>query len=428
MPPLTATPFPALRIRVVAMLLVLLALFAPRLSAAPFAPSGQPAEQLSASIVTFQPGTLYWQRFGHNALLIRDTASGRAISFNYGIFDFAAPNFFLNFARGHMTYRVVPNYLERDLLNYEAEGRWALEQRLNLDAHQVGRLRDYLEWNVQPENADYGYDYFLSNCSTRVRDALDYAMAGTLKPQLVGRTTPATWRSEATRLISPDSLLMAVMDLALGPTADQPIDVWQRSFAPLVLMQALRGVTVTNSDGNVLSLVSHEVPLLPGSRANDPPDRAPDLRLQFLFAGLTLAAILLVLAKFRGASTARWLLMPIAVGFSLLCGLGGVLLALLWAATEHWAGWRNESLLLVNPLSLWLAASLLFYPRPRWRPAWLTRRIALLLVATSAAAVLLPFLPGPAQQNLHWALLLLPVHAALARIFWHAKPPDDDLP
>ncbi|WP_293387288.1 DUF4105 domain-containing protein [Nevskia sp.] len=416
-----------LRMKLAAALLILLSLVAPRLLAAPFVPSGQPTENLTASIVTFQPGSLYWQRFGHNALLIRDTQSGRAISFNYGIFDFAAPNFFLNFARGHMTYRVVPNYLERDLLNYQAEGRWALEQRLNLDARQIGLLRDYLEWNVQPENAEYGYDYFISNCSTRVRDALDYAMAGGLKRQLVGHATTATWRSEATKLISPDALLMVVMDLALGPTADQPIDLWQQSFAPLVLMQALRGATVTDGAGRVLPLVSREVRLLPGGRANDPPDHAPDLRLQFLLAGLALAAILLGLAKFRGAATARWLLMPIAVGFSLLCGLGGVLLALLWGATEHWAGWRNESLLLVNPLSLWLAGSLLLYPRPRWRPARLTRRIAMLLVVTSSIAVLLRFLPGVAQQNLHWALLLLPVHAALAWIFWHAKPPPDEL-
>lgn len=407
--------------------LVLLTLLAPRLAAAPFVPSGQPADNLSASIVTFQPGSLYWQRFGHNALLIRDVARGRAISFNYGIFDFAAPNFFLNFARGHMTYRVVPNHLERDLLNYQAEGRWALEQRLNLDARQIGLLRDYLEWNVQPENAEYGYDYFISNCSTRVRDALDYAMAGGLKPQLVGHATAATWRSEATKLISPDALLMVVMDLAMGPTADQPIDLWQQSFAPLALMQALRGTTVTDSAGRVRPLVSYEARLLPGGRANDPPARAPDLRLQFLLAGLAQAAILIGLAKFRGAATARWLLMPIAVGFSLLCGFGGVLLMLLWLATEHWAAWRNESLLLVNPLSLWLAASLLLYPRPRWRPALWTRRIALLLVATSVIAVLLRYLPGTTQENLHWALLLLPVHAALAWLFWHAKKPTDEL-
>eukprot|EP01035_Chromulina_nebulosa_P050114 gene50114-68079_t len=42
-------------------------------------------------------------------------------------------------------------------------------------------------------------------------------MAGGLKPQLVGHPTEATWRSEATKLISPDALLMVVMELARAP-------------------------------------------------------------------------------------------------------------------------------------------------------------------------------------------------------------------
>ncbi len=177
----------------------------------------------------------------------------------------------------------------------------------------------------------------------------------------------------------------------------------------------------------MLPLVAHETRLLHGGRNGDPPDHAPDLRLQFLMAGMALAGILLGLAKFRGATTARWLLMPIATGFSLACGFGGLILLLLWLGTEHWAGWRNENLLLINPLSLWLAGSLLLYPRLRWRPSLLTRRLALVVVATSLIAILLPYLPGAAQKNLHWAMLLLPVHAALALIFWRAKKPDDEL-
>lgn len=397
-----------------------------QLAAAPFAPSNLPAENLTASIVTFQPGTAYWQRFGHNALLLREAATGTAITFNYGIFDFGAPNFFANFARGHMVYRVVPNHLQNDLVGYQAEGRWAVEQRLNLDARQVGLLRDYLEWNVLPDNTNYRYDYFLSNCSTRVRDALDYAMGGQLKAQLQGRATSATYRSEATRLISPDALLMAAMDLALGPTADQPIDLWQQSFAPLVLMQALRTSTVSDAGGRTLALVGHEVRLLNGSTAHDPPDRAPDLRLQFLMLGLLLAAILIGLSQVRALATARWAFMLIASTFVLLCGAGGAILAALWGFTEHWAGWRNESLLLINPLCLLLLPALLMYPRLRWRPALFTRRVALVIVIIALAALLLRELPGMAQSNLHWALLVLPVHAAIALIFARAKRPDDE--
>lgn len=408
------------------LMLLFALLLSPKANAAPFVASGQPAENLTASIVTFQPGTLYWQRFGHNALLLREASSGRAVTFNYGIFDFGAPDFFLNFARGHMTYRVVPNTLDNDLRHYAAEHRWALEQRLNLDARQVGRLRDFLEWNVQPENADYRYDYFLSNCSTRVRDALDYAMGGQLKPQLEARSTSLSYRKEATRLISPDPLLMVGMDLALGPIADRPIDVWQQSFGPLALMQALRTATVTDAGGRSLPMVGHEARLLPGGKS-DAPDRTPDLRLQFLLAGITMAAILLGLAKFRAVCAVRWLLMLIATGIALLCGLGGLILAACWGLSEHWAGWRNENLLLVNPLCLLLVPALAMYPRLRWRPSLRTRRIALAVAMLAVLSLAVRDLPGLKQQNLHWTYLLIPIHAAIALIFLRAKKPDDEL-
>lgn len=388
-----------------------------------FQPSGRPAGNLVASVVTFQPGTLYWQRFGHNALLLRELGSRRAVTFNYGIFDFGAPDFFLNFARGLMTYRVVANTLERDLRVYEAEHRWAVEQRLNLDADQVGRLRDFLEWNVRRENADYRYDYFTSNCSTRVRDALNYAMGGQLRPQLAGAPASATYRSEATRLISPDALLMVGMDLALGPTADRPIDRWQQAFAPLSLMQSLRTATVTDGGGRTRALVAQEIRLLPGGRS-EPPDRAPDLRLQFLLIGLMLAGLLLGLARFRAIAALRWLFMAVAGSAALLSAAGGLILAAMWALTDHWAGWRNVNLLLVNPLCLALLPTLLRYPRLRWRPSRAVRAIAVTIAVLALLALLARQIPPLVQRNLQWIYLLLPIHLALAVVIVRAKPPE----
>lgn len=387
-----------------------------------FEPSGRLAANLVASIVTFQPGTLYWQRFGHNALLLREPASGRAVTFNYGIFDFGAPDFFLNFAQGLMTYRVVANTLERDLRIYEAEQRWAVEQRLNLDALQVGRLRDFLEWNVRRENADYRYDYFTSNCSTRVRDALDYAIGGQLRPQLAGSPAAASYRREATRLIAPDALLMVGMDLALGPTADQPIDRWQQAFAPLSLMQSLRTATVIDSGGRTRALVAQEIRLLPGGRS-EAPDAPPDLRLQFLLAGLMLAGLLLGLARYRAIAALRWLFMTIAGGTALLCAAGGAILAAMWALTDHWAGWRNVNLLLVNPLCLLLLPTLLRYPRLRWRPSRAVRGLAVTIAVLALLALLVRQVPALYQRNLQWIYLLLPIHVALAWVIVRAKPP-----
>ena len=43
------------------------------------------------------------------------------------------------------------------------------------------QLQQFLEWNEQPENRFYHYDYYRDNCSTRVRDALDRALGGRIR-------------------------------------------------------------------------------------------------------------------------------------------------------------------------------------------------------------------------------------------------------
>ena len=54
-------------------------------------------------------------------------------------------------------------------------------QELNLTAAQVDSLRRFLAWNIQPENAEYAYDYYRDNCSTRIRDALDRVLGGAIR-------------------------------------------------------------------------------------------------------------------------------------------------------------------------------------------------------------------------------------------------------
>jgi hypothetical protein len=379
-----------------------------------FVPTGRPADTISVSLLTFQPGSEYWQRFGHDALLLRESTSGEAITYNYGLFDFRQKNFFLNFARGYMIYRVAPNWLANDLPIYAQDGRWALEQKLDLTSEQRSWLRDYLEWITAPEHAEYRYDYFLSNCSTRVRDALDRALGGALRKQLEGRATPATYRSEALRLISPDLPMFIGMDAALGPTADKPIDLWQQSFGPITLMEAVRTVRVKGEDGREHPLVASETRLLEGSTALDPPAAAPSLNRPFLLAGLGLTALLVLLATQRRRLAARILTSLLATAMSLTLGVAGLILALLWAFTDHWAGWHNENLLLMNPASLLLLPACVLSLRAQWNPGKVTRSLATVLAVSAVAAALLRLAPGAYQGNLHWLLLILPIQLGLA--------------
>ena len=375
--------------------------------------SAVPGSNLRISVLTFGPGAIYWERFGHNAILVRNLATGSAIAYNYGIFDFNQKNFFLNFARGYMTYRIAADPLPYDLAMYDQEGRSVTEQRLNLTPAQRQRLSDFLRWNVRPENAKYRYDYFKSNCSTRVRDALNWVLDGQLQEQLQSRPAPQghTYRFDAVRLIAPDLWLALAMDIALGPVADHPLNLWQESFVPQVFSQALNTVTVATPDGRRTPLVDSQAILLPG-RLPPEPARPPQLLWPMLLLGAGLGIVLILLVR-RSAVAARAGFALLATGVSLLSGIGGLILAALWAFTQHWAGWHNENLLLFDPLSLLILPA--GYARLRGRVATpSSRRLAGVIASLAGLALLIRLMPHAYQHNLHWIALLLPIHLALA--------------
>ncbi len=368
-----------------------------------------PAPQIS--VVTFGPGEIYWERFGHNALLVRQAGQERL--YNYGIFDFQQKNFFLNFARGHMLYRLDVEHFRRALRMYHAEGRWAREQKLALGDAQARELAAFLAQNAQPDNAEYRYDYFRDNCSTRVRDALDRALGGVLKQRFEARPGAPSYRFEATRLIGPDLALAIGMDLGMGPSADAPLNLWQASFVPMTFMQALREARITDAAGE-RPLVASEAEILP-AQLPEAPEQPPALLWPMLLMGLLLAAGLLLLGRLRARRWARYGFAALAATLSLLCGAGGLVLAASWALTEHWAMWRNLNLLLLNPLCLLLIPAWLCSARAGWQSAvW--QRVLGATVLVGAVLSLLPL-----QHNLPWVALLLPLHAVLA-LQLRAKP------
>ncbi|HEX6612268.1 MAG TPA: DUF4105 domain-containing protein, partial [Rhodanobacteraceae bacterium] len=88
-----------------------------------------PGENLRVDLYTYGPGDIYWERFGHDALVLTDLGDGQAIAFNYGLFDFNQKDFFYNFARGRMNYLAAAWPLSDDLAEYEGEGRWIVAER-----------------------------------------------------------------------------------------------------------------------------------------------------------------------------------------------------------------------------------------------------------------------------------------------------------
>ena len=77
------------------------------LSFSGFAQTTVLSETAEIHVVTCGPfqGELY-SAFGHSAFRVYDYATGIDWIYNYGVFDFNQPNFYLNFARGNLNYKL----------------------------------------------------------------------------------------------------------------------------------------------------------------------------------------------------------------------------------------------------------------------------------------------------------------------------------
>lgn len=368
-----------------------------------FAQAQAPARELRIGVVTMGPGEVFWERFGHDAIVVDDPAQPEPVSYNFGFFDLEEDGFVGRFVRGEMQYMLVALPLRQDMQYYREVGRGATLQWLALAPAQARRLADELAENAKPENARYRYDYYTDNCSTRARDAVDRALGGALKRQLSGRSSGDSYRSESVRLASPAPWMWLGFDIGLGPFGDRPLSRWEQAFLPRRLADDLREVKL--SDGRPLVVAEQE--LLPQRQAAEPVEQART-PWPWLLLGLALAASILMLARRmqRGAA-------GIAFAFWLLCGIVGGVLAFAWAFTEHRALWANRNLLLFDPLCLLLLPGAWALLRGR-APSARFRGLLAVVAALAALAVLPLWLQALPQRNGNWIALLLPIHLAFA--------------
>ncbi len=353
-------------------------------------------------VVTMQPGEVFFERFGHDALVVADPDGGQLTSYNFGFFDPSEPDFVGNFVRGRMMYYLVALPLEEDLAQYRNAGRGVSIQWLDLPPPQARALAANLAERAKPENARYRYDYFTANCSTMVRDALDRAMDGGLQSQLAGRSRGNSYRSEAVRLASPSPWMWPGFDLALGPWADQPLSRWQEAFVPMRLADGLR--EAHNGAGRPLVLGEQE--LLPQRLPPEPGEYARPW-WPWLLLGLALGGVIFALRN------RQRLLGGCALPFWLFCGATGLLLTYLWGFSEHRATWANRNLLLLCPLALALLPGAWRLLRGR-QPGRVFTGLLWAVAAIATLSLPLNWLSLQAQFNVQWIALLLPIHLAFA--------------
>jgi len=286
---------------------------------------------------------------------------------------------------------------------YQSQNRTIRRQQLNLTATQRGALYDFLAWKAQEANRYYRYDYYNDNCSTRVRDALDWVLNGALRPALDTVVGYHTWRGETARITADNLPVYTGIQIALGRNADRPLTRWQQAFLPDYFAQHLAAVPVAG-----VRLVAHDTVLFTAQRESMAA-AAPQRIMPALAAGLGLGVLVFALAR----------LLPVGLSlFGVLWyGVSGVLgtaLLLAGTVTKHvpYMG-SNLNLTILSPLLL-LAAALWWWRARPSRTGRGARALAALVAGMALVGLVLMHLPGFTQGSMLLFMTMVPVHVALA--------------
>ncbi len=297
------------------------------------------------SILTMGPGSVLNDSFGHSAFRVKDLNQNIDVVYNYGVYDFNTPNFYLKFAQGKLMYTLARNNFTPFYNYYANQNRWIKEQVLNLNSSEKQDLFNFLQNNFLPENRKYQYDFFFDNCATKMRDVLVTVLGDTIKYQDNFEPKDYTFRELIQKNVYWNSWGSFGMDIAIGAVVDRKATSWEYQFLPEYVFKAAEKATL-DKDKEPSKLVKTTTDIF----INSPKEKTASFFTSPLFFMGLLAFIILGITfkDYKNNTRNRWLDLSIYG----LTGIIGVLLILLWFATNHSTTHNNYNLLWASPLSL----------------------------------------------------------------------------
>lgn len=302
-------------------------------------------------LLTCSPGTETYSIYGHSALRIVIPELDHDLVYNWGVFDFATPNFVWKFAKGRLEYMLGAYSFERFMQEYIYEERSVYQQKLNLEPAEIDVLISLVSENLKPENLRYRYDFFYDNCATRIRDLIEKTVGNILfYPPEIPADIP-TFRTKITEYQQPYPWLLFGIDLLLGTPADKKADLRARMFLPLELKKGLSDARI-NRNGKMIPLLQN-----PSTLASFNP---AEVKRSFFTAPLFVFSLLLILiivlsATIRGIKPNRAIDIVIFSVFSLLA----LLILFFSFFTDHDQTRRNLNILWLSPFIIMCLVSLI---------------------------------------------------------------------
>lgn len=295
------------------------------------------------SILTVGPGDELFTAFGHTAIRVKDPLLRLDVVFNYGMFDFNQPNFYLNFAQGKLLYKLGAYRFDRFIQQNNYEKRWVKEQILNLNQEQKQSLFALLTENIKPENASYLYDPFFDNCATRPI-ALINKVVSDIQWDASFVKNDDTIRKLMNREVSRNSWGSFGINLALGSLIDKQAQRTDYLFLPDYVYLSIQSARTAGKDTGA-TIVKKENILLDFEERSTSAGLLGPLLLTSL---LLLLGVWLTLKDLRRKRISQW--------FDILVfgtvGLAGIGIIFLWFFTNHATTPYNYHILWCFPLHM----------------------------------------------------------------------------
>ena len=332
------------------------------------------SEKATISVITCGSGSELYSTFGHSAFRIHDPLTGLDKIYNYGTFDFNAPNFYLNFVKGKLTYQLSTTKFHYFLREYQYENRWVKAQVLNLNQQEIQEVYSFLENNAKPENRDYQYDFFFDNCSTKIEEVLKTVLKDKIEFSNSHIQSTKTHRDLISDYTENQAWGKFGIDLALGSVIDRAATKDEYKFLPDYIFLAFENATIRTNSKRV-PLVKAELVIL----ENVPNHKIASIFSPTPFLVLLLLSLLIVWITYKNYKKGnRTKYLDFFLLFS--TGIIGIVVLLLWFATSHTATYKNLNFLWAFAPNTIVAFYILKKNLPNWIQLYLKLLVALLIL------------------------------------------------
>lgn len=290
------------------------------------------------SLLTCGPGDELYSTFGHTALRVENVETGSDVVYNFGMFNFSDPNFYMKFIKGDLDYYLGVQQFDRFVWEYTAENRYVYEQVLGLTDIQTERILAELDYRYLPENRAYKYKFIQRNCTTELRDIIAEAVEE--NSDFLYAEAEGTWRRYLNACLTDKTWAKIGINIIMGSRADVRINNFQKMCLPGLLYDGLPEIAAGGD------LVKEDIVLNPDTRAET---HKNFMGRNYPYILLILISLGIILANSRVADSI----------YCFVLGALGLLIVFLMFYGTHMEFKVNFNLLLYNPLLIWLGIAIL---------------------------------------------------------------------